>query len=83
MLGCVQYLIQYFSRLLIVSCPLAIVALFISMTAHYSVAERVRAAKTGIAVAYGTTLFFAMVGKSFFEFLGLTMGAFCITGALF
>ncbi|MDR2603590.1 MAG: MarC family protein [Puniceicoccales bacterium] len=77
-----QYLVQYFSRLFIISCPLAIVALFVSMTAPYTLAERVRAAKVGTSVAYGTALFFAIVGEKFFEFLGVTMGSFCITGGI-
>ncbi|MDR1890912.1 MAG: MarC family protein [Puniceicoccales bacterium] len=82
MVGHTQYLIQYFSRLFIISCPLAIVALFVSMTAPYTLAERVRTAKVGVSVAYGTTLFFSMVGGKFFEFLGITMGSFYITGGV-
>lgn len=82
MLGHMQYLVQYFSRLFIISCPLAIIALFVSMTAPYTLAERVRAAKVGTFVAYGTALFFAIVGEKFFEFLGVTMGSFCITGGI-
>jgi multiple antibiotic resistance protein len=77
-----QYLVQYFSRLFIISCPLAIVALFVSMMAPYTPAERVRAAKVGTSVACGTALFFAVVGEKFFEFLGVTMGSFCITGGI-
>ncbi|MDR2779443.1 MAG: MarC family protein [Puniceicoccales bacterium] len=82
MLGYVQYLVQYFSRLFIISCPLAIIALFVSMTAPYTLAERIRAAKVGVSVAYGTVLFFSIVGEKFFEFLGITMGAFYITGGV-
>ncbi|MDR1173408.1 MAG: MarC family protein [Puniceicoccales bacterium] len=82
MLGNVQYLVQYFSRLFIITCPLAVVALFVSMTAPYTLAERIRMAKVGTSVACGTTLFFAMVGEKFFEFLGVTIGAFCITGGI-
>ncbi|MDR0742516.1 MAG: MarC family protein [Puniceicoccales bacterium] len=82
MLGHIQYLVQYFSRLFIISCPLAIIALFVSMTAPYTSAERVRAAKVGTSVACGTALFFAIVGEEFFEFLGVTMGSFYISGGI-
>ncbi|MDR2629125.1 MAG: MarC family protein [Puniceicoccales bacterium] len=82
MLGQVQYLVQYFSKLFIITCPLAIIALFVSMMAPYTIAERVRAAKVGTSVACGTALFFAIVGERFFEFLGVTMGSFSITGGI-
>jgi multiple antibiotic resistance protein len=52
------------------------------MMAPYTLAERVRAAKVGTAVACGTALFFAIVGEKFFEFLGVTMGSFGITGGI-
>ncbi|MDR2776799.1 MAG: MarC family protein [Puniceicoccales bacterium] len=82
MLGHVQYLVQYFSRLFIINCPLAIIAIFVSMMAPYTLTERIRAAKVGTSVACGTALFFAIAGEKFFEFLGVTMGSFCITGGI-
>jgi small neutral amino acid transporter SnatA (MarC family) len=71
-----QYLIQYFSRLFIISCPLAIVALFASMTATSPLAERVRPAKVGVLLAYGTIFFSRWWVESFLSFLELRWDPF-------
>jgi multiple antibiotic resistance protein len=79
-MNCFQYFIGYFTKLFVVISPLAIIALFVSMTAHYTVSRRIRTAKVGSIVAYFTMLFFAIFGQEIFIFLGITMGAFNIAG---
>ena len=82
MISCLQYFLQYFTKLFVVISPLAIIALFVSMTAPFTPTERIRTAKIGTAVAYGTMLFFALTGQKIFEFLGITIGAFYIAGGV-
>lgn len=82
MMSGLQYFLQYFTKLFVVISPLAIIALFVSMTAPFTPKERIKTAKVGTAVAYGTMLFFALTGKAMFEFLGITMGAFYIAGGI-
>jgi small neutral amino acid transporter SnatA (MarC family) len=83
MLGHMQYLIQYFSGLFIISCPLAIVALFVSMTAPDTLAERISTATVEVLVAYGTILFFRWRVKRFLSFLELRWDPFVSPEVLF
>ncbi|MDR3144117.1 MAG: MarC family protein [Puniceicoccales bacterium] len=80
--GCIQYFIMYFTRLFVIISPLAIVALFVSMTGNSTMNGRIRTAKVGSLVAYVTMLFFAIAGQEIFIFLGITMGAFYIAGGI-
>ncbi|MDR2737908.1 MAG: MarC family protein, partial [Puniceicoccales bacterium] len=79
-MGSVQYFLQYFVNLFVIISPLAIIALFVSMTAMFTPEDRIRTARVGSLVAYGAMLFFALTGKKIFEFLGISMGAFYIAG---
>jgi multiple antibiotic resistance protein len=80
MADCFRFFIQYFTRLFIIISPLATIALYVAMTAPFPVKERLRVARTGSIVAYCAMIFFALTGRSLFEFLGITMGAFYIAG---
>jgi multiple antibiotic resistance protein len=66
----------------VVMVPLAIVALFVSMTSSYSVEERLRTAKTSCLVALGVVEFFVVFGGKIFEFFGISVGSFCIAGGV-
>ena len=75
-----QYFLEYLTKLFVVLSPLAVIALFASMTAPMSYREKIRTAQGGTAVAYFTALFFALTGQKIFEFLGITIGSFYIAG---
>ncbi|MDR1413498.1 MAG: MarC family protein [Puniceicoccales bacterium] len=78
----IEYFFRYFSQLFFVISPLAIVALFISMTGPFTPKERIHTANIGTAVAYGVMLFFALTGQKMFAFLGITIGSLYIAGGI-
>jgi multiple antibiotic resistance protein len=80
--GVLQFLVKYFTKLFIGMGPLAIVALFVSMTAMHTPTERIQTVKTSSRVACGTMLFFALAGQKIFEFLGITIGSFYVAGGV-
>jgi multiple antibiotic resistance protein len=75
-------IIQFFVTLIVVTNPIAIVALFVSMTSSYTVKEREAAVKTACLVALGVIEFFALTGKKIFEFFGISIGSFYIAGGV-
>ena len=81
-LDAVQFVLQYFVTMFVVISPLAIIALFVSMTAAYSFEERIQTAKTGCKVAFAVMVFFALAGEKIFEFFGISMGSFYIAGGV-
>lgn len=81
-LDAVQFLLQYFITILVVISPFAIIALFVSMTASYTVKERIKTAKTSCLVAFSLLAFFALAGEKIFEFFGISMGSFYIAGGV-
>ena len=56
--------------------------MFVSMTAVFSHAEKLRTAKVGNLVGCCTAIFFGLIGQKFFEILGVTMGSFYIAGGI-
>ncbi|MDE6432578.1 MAG: MarC family protein [Opitutales bacterium] len=78
----IQFFLQYFMTIFVVISPLAIMALFICMTASYTVPERIKSAKMGCKVGGALLVFFAITGKKIFEFFGISMGSFYIAGGI-
>jgi multiple antibiotic resistance protein len=78
----IRFVLQYFVTMFIVITPLAILALFVSMTAPYTVKERLQAARMSCVVALGVVEFFALFGKKIFEFFGVSMGSFYVAGGI-
>jgi small neutral amino acid transporter SnatA (MarC family) len=66
MLDCIKFFLRYFATLFLAISPLAIIALFVSMTAPFKQKERIRTAKVGSYVAYGTMLFIALTGRKIY-----------------
>ncbi len=81
-LDTLQFVLHYFVTMFVVISPLAIVAMFVSMTASYTVKERLQTAKMGCKVALSLMAFFALAGKKIFEFFGISMGSFYIAGGV-
>jgi multiple antibiotic resistance protein len=82
MLDTIQFSLRYFVTMFVVASPLAIIALFVSMTASYTVSERVAAAKMACLVAFGVVEFFVLFGRRIFEFFGISVGSFYIAGGM-
>jgi multiple antibiotic resistance protein len=81
-LNTIHFILQYFVTMFVVTTPLAIIALFVSMTSPYTMKERMQTARLGCFVALGVVEFFALFGKKIFEFFGVSMGSFYIAGGI-
>lgn len=68
--------------LLSVMNPLAVAALFMSMTVRYSKARRTRMARRGAAIALGILIFFALSGEWILRILGISIDDFRIAGGV-
>jgi multiple antibiotic resistance protein len=77
-----EYALLAFSSLFVIVDPIATVPAFIAMTAHDTVAHRLRMARTACLVMVGVLAGFALVGKTLFTLLGITLPAIQVAGAL-
>lgn len=68
--------------LLSVMNPLAVAALFMSMTVRYSKARRTRMARRGAAISLGILIFFALSGEWILRILGISIDDFRIAGGV-
>jgi multiple antibiotic resistance protein len=68
-LDTIHFIIQYLTTIFIIIDPLAIVALFVSITCSYTVEERWHIAKMKCLVAFEVTECFAIFGEKIFNFL--------------
>jgi small neutral amino acid transporter SnatA (MarC family) len=65
----IRFILQDFATLFVAMAPLAILALFISMTSPYTVKERLQTARISCLVAFEVVEFFALFGNKISEFL--------------
>lgn len=77
-----EYALFAFSSLFVIVDPIAAVPAFIAMTARDTVAHRLRMARVACLVMIGVLAGFALVGKTLFTLLGITLPAIQIAGAL-
>jgi multiple antibiotic resistance protein len=77
-----EYALLAFSSLFVIVDPIATVPAFIAMTARDTVAHRLRMARMACLVMVGVLAGFALVGKSLFTLLGITLPAIQVAGAL-
>lgn len=77
-----EYALFAFSSLFVIVDPIATVPAFIAMTARDTVAHRLRMARMACAVMVGVLAGFALVGKTLFTLLGITLPAVQVAGAL-
>lgn len=71
-----------FSSLFVIVDPIAAIPAFLAMTARDTPEQRVRMARLACLVAAGVLLFFALVGKWIFQYLGITLPAFQMAASL-
>lgn len=77
-----EYALFAFSSLFVIVDPIATVPAFIAMTARDTVAHRLRMARMACLVMVGVLAGFALVGKTLFTLLGITLPALQVAGAL-
>lgn len=80
--GELDFLNTCFWQTFVAVCPLAVVALYLSMTVEYSFKERIKAAKLACWVAWGVMVFTAIAGPAVLEAIGIQLPAFRIAGGL-
>lgn len=74
---------ELFSRLFAAMCPLAVIALFISMTPTLTIKERIETAKRGSFIAWIVMLSTVIVGPKVLASIGITQDSFEVAGGIF
>ena len=74
--------LSVFASLFAIINPIANVPIFMGVTSGASEASCRKVAKTAIVTAFFIVLAFVLIGKYIFEFFGITIPAFKITGGL-
>jgi multiple antibiotic resistance protein len=77
-----EYSLLAFSSLFVIVDPVAAVPAFLAMTARDTVSQRLRRARVACLVMVGFLTGFALVGKTLFNLLGVTLPAIQVAGAL-
>ena len=72
-----------FSRLFASMCPLAVIALFLSMTPTLTVRERINTAKRGSFIAWIVMVGVVLLGPKVLASIGISQDSFEIAGGLF
>lgn len=71
-----------FYQIFMAICPFAVIALYLSMTASYTVKERVATAKMACWIAWTIMVLTALGGPKVLEAVGIAMEAFNIAGGI-
>ncbi|UPA28153.1 MAG: MarC family protein [Verrucomicrobiota bacterium] len=71
---------ECFWQVFLAVCPLAVVALYLSMTIEYTVKERIRTACTACLVSWGFMVLTVLAGRKALETIGVEFNAFQIAG---
>ena len=74
--------VSAFVTLLVIVDPVGLAPLFVALTRDMTPAERRRVALTGVGVAAGILAVFGLGGRALLDFLGISLGAFRISGGL-
>ena len=75
-------LLSTFIALFVIIDPIGSVPVFIALTGGYSDENRRDVARKAVFVAGGVLVFFALVGKLLFDFLGVRLASFEIAGGI-
>ncbi len=70
------------SSLFVIMDPIALVPMFLAMTADDTPAQRIRTARMASIVAGALLMTFALLGRWIFHFLGITLPAFQMAGSV-
>jgi multiple antibiotic resistance protein len=76
------YAISVFVAIFAIANPIGIIPFFTAITRDYSLDEQRQVATKAIAVATGTLIIFALVGRYIFLFFSITIPAFRIAGGI-
>ena len=74
---------EVFSRLFAAICPLAVIALFLSMTPSLSIRERINTARRGTLIAWFVMVGTVLIGPAVLNSIGISQDSFEIAGGLF
>ncbi|MDR3317627.1 MAG: MarC family protein [Puniceicoccales bacterium] len=74
--------VTYFYQIFTAICPLAVVALYLSMTPDYTEKERLKTAKNGCLIAWFAMILTVVGGPKALSIIGIAMDAFNIAGGL-
>ncbi len=77
-----EYALLAFSSLFVIVDPIATVPAFLAMTPRDTTPQRLHMARVACLVMVGVLAGFALVGQSLFHFLGITLPAVQVAGAL-
>ncbi len=79
---CMKHFLVDFVTLLTVMNPVAVIPIYINLTAELQTAERKRVLIRAILVSFGILIAFLIVGEPVLESLGVTLNAFRIAGGI-
>ena len=77
-----EYILFALSSLFVIMDPIALVPLFLAMTADDTPEQRIKTARLATLLAGGLLSLFALLGKWIFQFLGITLPAFQMAGSV-
>jgi multiple antibiotic resistance protein len=76
------YALSVFVAIFAIANPIGIIPFFTAITRDYSLDEQRQVATKAVAVATGTLIIFALVGRYIFLFFSITIPAFRIAGGI-
>lgn len=76
----IRYLIETYTKLFLASSPIAMMALYLSMTPHYTPKERLRTSFSACHVSTGIMVICGIMGEAILRFIGIQMDSFRIAG---
>ena len=82
MTGFIELFVAFFIQMFILVDPVAGLPVFLAITPHNSAEERRRMARRGCLAAFGTLVFFLLVGPPLVGYFGITTPAIRIGGGL-
>jgi multiple antibiotic resistance protein len=77
-----EYALFSFGSLFLIVDPIAAVPAFLAMTAHDTVAQRIRMAQVACLATVGILAFFALMGQRLFRLFGVSLPALQAAGGL-
>ena len=78
----IKYLVETYTKIFLASSPIAVMALYVTMTPKYTPKERWVTSKSACHFAFALLLICGFFGDSLLEFIGIQMNSFRVAGGL-
>ena len=78
-----SFFVNCFWQIFVAICPLAVIALYLSMTVEYTFKERIATAKLACWISWGVMMLTAVLGPAALKAVGIEITAFKIAGGIF